>query len=498
MLDLRTITLRRWALTWLVGVLSLVGISGAAAWAQQAPAKAPPGPEKVLEFLSAHAAMNSEIYYFWTIVVMWLIHCGFMTYETGMSRRKNLMHTVMKNIGLIPVVTLSMYFPGWWLYNAMVDGFIPRGTSDPLVAASIPWGPNMGPNLQDHISGVFWGAFILFSWTTASIMSGACIERIRQGAFLVLAALLGSVVWIVDAAWGWHPNGWLTMKFGFHDSIAGLVVHGVAGAFTLGVLFNLGPRVGKFGPNGEPRVIPPHNLWMTLLGLFLIFTGFFGFYAACLVFKIGPEEWAWGNIYGSPTTLSAIFFNYVMGWSGGAMAAYMFSKPKRDPFWFCSAALAGVISVSAGADIYYPPLGFIVGVIGGLIALWWADFQERVLKIDDAVGAVPVHGAAGFWSALAVGIFAAGYPTGANNVPTSLGGQLLGMAVFLPLGFVPGYVVSWLFKRAGLLRIPEEIELAGQDTYIYGDQYPYFPSAPEPAWAPIAGGSDPEPGPEAR
>jgi ammonia channel protein AmtB len=114
------------------------------------------------------------------------------------------------------------------------------------------------------------------------------------------------------------------------------------------------------------------------------------------------------------------------------------------------------------------------------------------------VGAVPVHGAAGFWSALAVGIFAAGYPTGANNVPSSLGGQLLGMAVFLPLGFIPGYVVSWLFKRAKLLRIPEEIELAGQDTHAYGDQYPYFPAAPEPAWTPIAGGANPERAAESR
>lgn len=490
MLDLTRITLRRWALIWLAGVGSLIGISTAVAWAQQAPAQAPPGPEKVLEFLSAHAAMNSEVYYWWTIVVMWLIHCGFMTYETGVARRKNMMHVVMKNIGLIPVVTVSMYFPGWWLYNAMVDGFVPRGTSDPLVAASIPWGPNLGPNLQDHLTGVFWGAFILFSWTTASIMSGAVIERIRQGAFLVLAALLGSVIWIVDAAWGWHPNGWLAMNWGFHDAIAGGVVHGVAGAFTLGVLFNLGPRIGKFAPDGTPRYLPPHNLWMTVLGLFFIFTGFFGFYAACLVFFVGPEQWLWGNIYGSPTTLGSIFFNYIMGWSGGAMAGYMFSKPKRDPFWYCSCALAGVISVSAGADIFYPPLGFLVGFIGAIVCIYWYIFAERVLKVDDAVGAVAVHGAAGFWGVLAVGLFAAGYPTGANNVPSTLLGQIIGILAFIPLGFVPGFVVSWLFKRAGLLRIPEEVEMVGQDTYVYGDMYPEFSRAPEPAWAPLAGSSD--------
>ena len=100
----------------------------------------------------------------------------------------------------------------------------------------------MGPNLADHVSAVFFLAFLLFSWTTASIMSGALIERVRLSAFLILGSILGSAVWIMDAAWGWSSGGWLTTRYGFHDSIASLVVHGVAGAFTLGVLLNLGPQ----------------------------------------------------------------------------------------------------------------------------------------------------------------------------------------------------------------------------------------------------------------
>ena len=104
--------------------------------------------------------------------------------------------------------------------------------------------------LTGHLSLVFFLAFLLFSWTTASIMSGALIERVRLSAYLILAVVLGSGVWIMDAAWGWSSGGWLTTNYGFHDSIASLVVHGVAGAFTLGVLLNLGPRIGKFDARG--------------------------------------------------------------------------------------------------------------------------------------------------------------------------------------------------------------------------------------------------------
>ena len=152
-------------------------------------------------------------------------------------------------------------------------------------STTYPWAANFGPNLTDHLSGVFWAAFLLFSWTTASIMSGAIIERARLSAYLILACILGSVIWILDASWGWSAFGFLNMRWGFHDSIAGLVVHGVAGAFTLGVLLNLGPRIGKFTKDGLPRQFKPHNLHLTLMGLMLIFTGFYAFYAACLVIQ---------------------------------------------------------------------------------------------------------------------------------------------------------------------------------------------------------------------
>src|SRR3954447_18760058 len=191
----------------------------------------------------------AETFYFWTVVVMWLIHAGFMAYEAGAARRKNVMSTAMKNILTIAVVTPTFYYFGWYVYGCMEEGWPKSGHASPdafpgFCGLTAPWRASSGPNLQDHISGVFFLAFLLFSWTTGSIMSGALIERIRLSAYLLLTVLLGSFVWILDAAWGWSAGGWLTTRFGFHDAIASGFVHGVAGLFTLGVLINLGPRIG--------------------------------------------------------------------------------------------------------------------------------------------------------------------------------------------------------------------------------------------------------------
>ena len=295
-------------------------------------------------------------------------------------------------------------------------------------------------------------------------MSGAIIERARLTAYLILACALGSVVWILDAAWGWSAGGWLTLRFGFHDSIASGVVHGVAGAFTLGVLFHLGPRIGKYTREGLARQFRPHNLHMTLLGLMLIFTGFYAFYAACLVIASTAFP-GWANIYLSPTTLGTIAMIITMGFAGGFTGGYFASR--GDPFWTVSGGLAGVISVSAGADVYAPTLGYLIAMASAAIAVYAGDFIERKMRVDDAVGAVAVHGCMGFLGMFWVGVFAAGYPTGVNNVDSSIGGQLIGMATFLPLGFLTGYYMSWVMKKLNILRVPPEVELMGLDNAEY-------------------------------
>jgi Amt family ammonium transporter len=438
--------------------------------------------EELEEQVALDSAILAETFYFWTVVIMWLIHVGFMAYEGGAARRKNVMSTAMKNILTIAVVTPTFYYFGWYIYGCFQEGWPKNGHASPdalegFCGASAPWSAAMGPNLQDHITGVFFLAFLLFSWTTGSIMSGAVIERIRLSAYLILTAILGSVVWILDAAWGWSAGGWLPTRFGFHDAIASGVVHGVAGVFAFGVLLNLGPRIGKYTKDGLARSFRGHNTHLTLMGLMLIFTGFYGFYAACLVIQSTAFP-GWLNIYLSPTTLGAIAWVITIGFAGGFTGGWFASK--GDPFWTLSGGLAGVIAVSAGADVYHPSLAYLLSISGGMLAVWAGGYIEKRLRVDDAVGAVAVHGVCGFYGVLLVGIFAGGYPTGINNVESSLGGQLVGILAFLPLAFLPGYGVSWLLKRMNLLRVQPEVELEGLDMAEFQqDFYPEFERVPE-------------------
>ncbi len=433
--------------------------------------------------LKLDSQILAEQFYFYTVVVMWLIHVGFMAYEAGAARRKNIMSTAMKNILTIAVVTPSFYYFGWYIYGCFEHGGPAQGHGGPapefpgFCGMTAPWSDQMGPNLGDHISAVFFLAFLLFSWTTGSIMSGALIERVRLSAYLILTTILGSAVWIMDAAWGWSAGGWLTTRFGFHDSIASAVVHGVAGAFALGVLLNLGPRIGKYDMEGRARTFRGHNTHLTLMGLMLIFTGFYGFYAACLVIQSTVFP-GWLNIYLSPTTLGAIAFVITIGFAGGFTGGWFASK--GDPFWTLSGGLAGVISVSAGADVYHPSLAYLLSISGGMLAVWSGIWIERRLRIDDAVGAVAVHGVCGFYGVLLVGIFAGGFPTGVNSVESSFGGQLMGMMAFLPLAFLPGYLASWALKKLNLLRVPAEVELEGLDMAEFQqDFFPEFERVPE-------------------
>ena len=337
-----------------------------------------------------------------------------------------------------------------------------------------------GLTVADHgwwsrINGVFWAAFLLFSWTAASIVSGAVIERIRPSAFWVLAILIGSVTWIIDAAWGWSWNGWMVQELGYHDAYASGVIHAIAGGFALGILIVLGPRIGKFAADGTPRNINPHNPWLVTIGLFLIYTGFWGFYVACNIPIIdvygglmldveGKSFFSATNIYLQPTTLSAITLNFLMSLSGGLLVAYMVSK--GDPFWTYSGGLAGVIAASAGNDLYHPIQAMLLGGCGAFVAYKMHYWVESKFKIDDAVGAVAVHGYAGFFGVVVAGFMLWGYPSSPfeGYATISPWGQFIGAVImFFVLGLIPAWIVAKILHGMGVLRIPREIELVGLD-----------------------------------
>jgi len=440
--------------------------------------------------ISALNVIFTEFYYWMTVVIMFLIHVGFCMYEVGASRRKNHLHTLMKNTMAIPLVTVTFYLFGWYIYSAFING---PGITGGLASASFaePWSPLMaahlsgptpalgvvsegaeGSALWHRLNGVFWAAFALFSITTASIISGAIIERARVGAFWIIAVLIGSVMWILDASWGWHPLGWMVKLLGYHDAYAAGVVHAIAGGAALAVLIVLGPRLGKFRADGTPRDIPPQNPWLVTIGLFLIYTGFWGFYAACNVPIISPaaiagqitgETWTTTTIYLTPTSLSAITFNFLMSLSGGLMAGYAISK--GDTFWTYSCGLCGVIAGSAGNDLYHPIQALLIGAIVPCIAYKLHYFVERRFKIDDAVGAVAVHGYGGFLSVVVVGFMLWGQPSSPYEGYAHINplGSFIGAVIMFALGFIPTYIVATILNGANLLRVPKEVELVGLD-----------------------------------
>lgn len=425
-----------------------------------------------LPFLKTFVA---EAFYYIAGVLMLLIHVGFLAYEGGVSRSKNLLATMVKNLMTLATVGLTFYFFGWWVYNGFslwpLSGPLLGPWTDPdslsestkaafaPVASSYPWSDSLTPTKGDEFTGVFWMVFALFAMTTSSILSGACIERIKLGAYFLLSIILGSVLWVIAAAWAWNFFGWMTSKWGVHDFGCAIVVHAISGFFTLGVLMNLGPRLGKFDAEGKPKPILPHNISLTLIGLMLIFVGFYFFLACCVIYI--PDYSGITNIYGSPVTLSMLAVNTTLALCGGLVGAYISSK--ADPFFTISGGLTGIISVASGMDLYHPALVIVIAYGAAWIMPKVALFIEK-LGIDDAVGAVSVHGVTGVISGILPGILAAGYVAQDGQAPINLLGQVSGtLIVALGLGFLPGYIITWVMNKLGILRVTAEEEEAGLD-----------------------------------
>lgn len=408
---------------------------------------------EVQALLDMTTTINMEVFYWWCTALMVIIHAGFLAYEMGASRLKNALASGVKNILAFAFIVPTFFFFGWWIYLAMYGGFSPDFEAG---SGGVPWSLSMGPNLTDNATGIFWGAFVLFAATTASIMSGAVIERIRMSAFIILAIILGSGVWILAAAWGWHPDGWLTTEWGFHDFGAAGCVHMIAGFFALGVIINLGSRLGRFDIKGKPVAIEGHSMPMTVIGLMLIIVGFFGFLGGCIIYS-GTGQWT--TIFGTPATLSAVSFNTLMAFAGGLIGGYLVT---RQPFWMMSGGLAGIVSAAPGLELYYPPMAFLIALVASSVAPLIDKFITNKFKLDDAVGAFAVHGVSGMIGLVALGIFAAGYPN-VNGPEISFMGQLNSALVMAALGFIPGYVVSLALAKMGMLRVPPKAEIAGLD-----------------------------------
>lgn len=446
---------------------------------------------------TAMSTIFTEFYFFLCIVLMMFIHMGFCMYEVGVARTKNVQHTLLKNAMAIPTIGICFYLFGMWIYIAL-QAWPVGSTAVSFATGFEPWSTTLAPNLGDRISGVFLGAFMLFAMTAGSIVSGSIIERSKTIGFLIIAVYVGAIAWVIPAAWAWAGNGWMAQYMGYHDQYCSAILHSVSGFAALAVLMNLGPRIGKFGPDGEPREIPAHNPWMVTLGLFMIYVGFFGFYAACHIPIVNiaaagqAEYWTATNIYGFPITLSGVTLNFLLALLGGMMTAYMVSG--GNAFWTFSGGLTGLISASAGNDLYHPVVALSLAVVGTIIGYYLHNWVEKKFKLDDAVGAVAVHGYCGVFGGIAAGFLLWGYPainpsegtlvalsegagwfgTNADGIPiiTPIGNTLGTLMFAIGFGFLPTYAIARLLKAFGMLRVDPKVELTGLDGDSKSSTYP--------------------------
>ena len=415
-----------------------------------------------------------EIYYRDLVILMLLTPIGLLFFKLGMTSKKHRIATLTQNLMLMPVSIISFFLFGWFFYKGFEFGpGITGGWGES--GAALPWSEFMATNLNatpdpDNLinTSIPWHIFLLFSIIVVSIAAGSWIERIRGSALCILSVILGSVFWVIAAAWGWSESGWLVELVGYHDPFAGGVIHCLVGGFALGVLLPLGPRLGKQREILDVRKTI-HNPWMLTLGMLMIYAGFLSFYFAAQIPLIKTYDSGnviiTTNIYGAPTTMYGTTFNYFLSLAGGMMMGFILSR--GNLFWILGGGLAGLVSTSAGNDLYHPLQAFLISVFVVWLVFRAYHWIERRFRIDDITGVVAIHGFGGFFGLIISGFILWGYPSSPNLEFADINpaGQAFGaMLTFWLFGFFPGYLGSQVLEFFDVLRIPEDLEIGGQDT----------------------------------
>ena len=398
----------------------------------------------------AIATVQSHADYLWTLiaaVLVFLMQAGFALVEAGMTRAKNAVNICMKNI-----MDLSMGSLAFWLV-----GFgLMFGTS------STGWFGTSGFMLSDYATDgdpwlyVFWMFQTVFAATAATIVSGAMAERTKFGAYILYSIFLTAFVYPIFGSWAWgslyQGSGWLEGR-GFIDFAGSTVVHSVGGWAALAGAMVLGPRLGRYGPDGRPRAMPGHNLVLATLGMFLLWFGWFGFNA--------------GSTTAATTDIALIAVNTNLAAAAGAIGAmltsWLFLK-KPDLTMSMNGALAGLVGITAGCFNVVPGSAIIIGFLAGIIVVFSVLFFDRV-KIDDPVGAISVHGVCGAWGTLAAGLFNADGTSGEIIVT-----QLIGIGAAFVWAFGTMFVFFKVVNAIYGIRVPKEEEVAGLDAFEHGNE----------------------------
>jgi Amt family ammonium transporter len=442
-----------------VATAALLPATGFAQEAAEAAAEIPAVSDEVVWIF------NSLLFLIGGFLVFFMA-AGFAMLEGGLVRSKNVTMQMTKNVALFSLAAIMywligynlMYPLGDWAIEGWFSGLFPSwGVMEAVYLADQGLAGADDPSYASTGSDFIFQ--LMFCAATASIVSGALAERIKLWPFLIFVMILTGFIYPLTASWQWG-GGWLS-EAGFSDFAGSTVVHACGAAAALAGALVLGPRLGKY-KDGRVNPMPGSNLALATLGMFILWLGWFGFN--------GGSQLAMGSA-ADIADVSRIFANTNMAAAAGAVAALILTQlmyGKADLTMVLNGALAGLVSITA--EPLAPSLGLalIIGAVGGLIVVLTVPMLDK-FKIDDVVGAIPVHGFAGIWGTLAVVL------TGGYHGEAALGTQLLGMAAIIGTTFVLSLIVWIVLKAIMGIRVSEEAELAGLDVAELGmEAYPDF------------------------
>lgn len=406
--------------------------------------------------------MFSSVNTIWVLfgaALVFFMQAGFAMVETGFTRAKNAGNIIMKNLMDFCIGTPAFWLIGFGLMFGAGNGIIGKIGG---IASEANYGNGMLPD------GVPFWAFLIFQTvfcaTSATIVSGAMAERTKFSSYCIYSLIISLIVYPISGHWIW--GGGFLSEMGFHDFAGSCAVHMVGGVAAFVGALILGPRIGKYSKDGKSKAIPGHNLTVGALGVFILWFCWFGFNGGSTVSMEGDAIVSAGKIFVTTNLAAAVATITVM-----LLTWILYKKP--DVSMSLNGTLAGLVGITAGCDTVSPVSAAIIGIASGFIVVFGIEFIDKVLKVDDPVGAVGVHGLCGAFGTLAVGLFSDGAGTDWKGLLTGGGVhgffvQLTGMAVTIVWVAVTMTIAFQIIKHTIGLRVTAEEEIAGLDAKEHG------------------------------
>ncbi|EEG43125.1 ammonium transporter [Flavobacteria bacterium MS024-3C] len=391
--------------------------------------------------------------------LVFFMHLGFSFLEIGLTRQKNTINILFKNVFIICTGLLLYYIGGFNLmYPGDFNGYLGfAGFGIPL--------PENGLT-PDYASGgyTYWTDFLfqgMFAATAATIVSGAVAERIKLGGFMIFTLIYVGLVYPIVGSWQWGGGFLSTIggeNGGFHDFAGSTLVHSVGGWAALIAIYLLGPRIGKFSESGKAQAIPGHNIPLAAAGVLILWLGWFGFNGGSV-------------LSADPAGTSLVLVTTSLAAAAGGIGAFILSTilyKNYDLTMFLNGILGGLVGITAGADLMSPNESVVIGLLAGALIVLAVAFIDKI-KLDDPVGAVAVHLICGIFGTLAVGVF--GAKAGMNQFLY----QLAGVGATATFCTISAFIILFTIKKTGGIRVSKEEELEGLDLHEHGmDAYADF------------------------